>query len=127
MSYPLDHYTVEFLHHFCHNSYPYRDQMSYSCTYCPKKLINMSKRDLHIRAHTGERSFLCSLCTKAFSKEGDLKRHIRIHAGEKPFACSRCPTAFSEGEYLKNYLRTHSGYSHFLVINVLGHSHKDVI
>ena len=88
-------------------------KMSYSCMYCLKMFISLSKRHVHSRTHTGEKPFPCNQCPKAFSNGGDLKKHLRTHSGEKPFPCNQCPNAFSQGGSLNTYLRTHSGEKPF--------------
>ena len=75
--------------------------MSYSCSDCPKVFLSLSKRDSHLRTHSGEESFSCNLCSKAFSNGNSFKLHLRIHSDKKANPSNQYPKVLSQLRDLK--------------------------
>ncbi|XP_077346068.1 uncharacterized protein LOC143989677 isoform X2 [Lithobates pipiens] len=81
----------------------------FSCTECGKCFPFISRLNLHIRSHTGEKPYSCPECGKCFSQKSELIKHLRCHTGEKPYSCPECGKCFSQISSLYKHQRSHTG------------------
>ena len=66
----------------------------YPCSYCEKKFVTNQKKTIHERIHTGEKPFECKECGKKFVQRHQLQTHTRIHTGDRPYRCEHCNQMF---------------------------------
>ena len=79
----------------------------YKCPYCNYVYKNVSRYEVHLRTHTGDKPFICPHCSKKFNEKGTMKTHIRIHTGERPFKCRTCCKSFKTKGNLIDHENTH--------------------
>ena len=79
------------------------------CTHCGKTFARRHIRDLHERAHLGDKSHECKFCHKKFMTNQKKVVHERIHTGEKPYECQECGKRFVQSHQLQTHSRIHSG------------------
>eukprot|EP00475_Leptophrys_vorax_P017365 TRINITY_DN24021_c0_g2_i1.p1 TRINITY_DN24021_c0_g2~~TRINITY_DN24021_c0_g2_i1.p1 ORF type:complete len:328 (+),score=50.77 TRINITY_DN24021_c0_g2_i1:430-1413(+) len=80
------------------------DSLAYLCNLCGKSWDVLSKLEIHVRSHTGERPYACDQCGKAFSVMSNLNRHVRtVHSIQKPFQCQHCGKTFNQNSNLKRH------------------------
>ena len=66
----------------------------YPCSYCNKKFVTNQKKTIHERIHTGEKPFECLQCGRKFVQKHQLQTHSRIHTGDRPYRCDLCGQNF---------------------------------
>ena len=146
-SFPLDHYTVEFLHHFLslilsiqrpnvlflhllsQKTYQHeQERFAYKGTYW-RKVIFMQfvykgflKRRRFEETHKNTRRWK-AICLQSMSyrflRRRVFKELLKNTLRWKPFLCNQCPWAFSQRCHLKSNMRIHSGENQFLAVIVI--------
>ncbi|XP_052261905.1 zinc finger protein 84-like, partial [Dreissena polymorpha] len=49
------------------------------CHFCTKFFPSKSRRERHMKSHTGERPFTCDVCGKTFQRKDHLRAHSVVH------------------------------------------------
>ena len=50
----------------------------FSCEYCGKLFIHLSKLKRHLPQHTDERAFKCDICEKSFKRKDTMQEHRMV-------------------------------------------------
>ena len=79
------------------------------CSVCGKTFARRHIRDIHEKAHYGEKRYGCEYCEKRFTTNQKKTIHERIHTGEKPFVCGECGKKFVQNHQLQTHMRIHTG------------------
>ena len=87
----------------------------YKCPYCDKSYSSVTRYEVHLRTHTGEKPYGCMYCSKKFNEKGNLKAHLRVHTGERPFPCDfpGCGMRFKTKGQLNDHKHRHSNLRPF--------------
>lgn len=91
-----------------------RKDVAWTCPVagCGKYLKNRSKRQQHLRIHSGERPWPCPFagCSKRFHRQYDLRIHTRSHTGDRPWPClfAGCDKRFTTSGALHAHLSVHT-------------------
>lgn len=87
----------------------------YKCPYCDKSYSSVTRYEVHLRTHTGEKPYGCMYCSKKFNEKGNLKAHLRVHTGERPFPCDfpGCEMRFKTKGQLNDHKHRHSNLRPF--------------
>ena len=93
----------------------YLKKYFYKCPNCNRSYSSVTRYEVHLRTHTGEKPFECAICKKKFNEKGNLKAHVRIHTGERPFVCKYpgCKMAFKTKGQLNDHQNRHSNLRQF--------------
>ena len=93
----------------------YLKKYFYKCPDCNRSYSSVTRYEVHLRTHTGEKPFECAVCKKKFNEKGNLKAHVRIHTGERPFVCKYpgCKMAFKTKGQLNDHQNRHSNLRQF--------------
>ena len=81
----------------------------YQCVECGKTFGRRHARNLHERAHRGDKRFPCSHCDKRFLSGHQARCHERTHTGERPHTCTTCGRTFAQKHQMVTHIRTHTG------------------
>jgi hypothetical protein len=98
-------------------------ETNYKCDYpnCPYRSNQLSKFNVHLRKHTGEKPFKCEWpgCEKIFSRLDGLKDHQIRHSDLRPFHCSwpGCESKFKRANDLKMHCM--SSFDLFMFLQIL--------
>ncbi|XP_066998936.2 zinc finger protein 182 isoform X2 [Anabrus simplex] len=98
-------------HERVHLSLNAEERRPHACHLCPKRFVQKSKLNAHIRTHVQEPSYSCDRCGKRFHRKDVYAHHMYLHTNHRPYSCAHCGKAFASKFNLSAHMTMHSSSS----------------